>query len=269
MALADDLVAVHSTDPATVYLSLLARMQRPDLDAVERALYTDRALVRHHSLRRTRVLLELGMEGAITRARPVGSWINGQYTWTPTLDWLGEEIAGLDVAAAERELTGAYLRSFGPVTTTDVRWWAGWTATTARRALAAAGAVAIDTDDGPAWVAPGDEAPDEPVDEWVALLPSLDSTLMGWKERAWYLPASSADAFDSIGNGGPTVWVDGVVVGAWAQRPDGEIRVHWFQDVPAGRRAQVADRARELEGWLGETRFTARFPGAITASLLA
>ena len=53
MALADDLVAVHSTDPATVYLSLLARMQRPDLDAVERALYTDRALVRHHSLRRT------------------------------------------------------------------------------------------------------------------------------------------------------------------------------------------------------------------------
>ena len=83
------------------------------------------------------------------------------------------------------------------------------------------------------------------------------------------LAASSADAFDSIGNGGPTVWVDGVVVGAWAQRPDGEIRVHWFQDVPAGRRAQVADRARELEGWLGETRFTARFPGAITASLLA
>ncbi|QNP55630.1 winged helix DNA-binding domain-containing protein [Tessaracoccus defluvii] len=53
VALADDLVAVHSTDPATVYLSLLARMQRPDLDAVERALYTDRALVRHHSLRRT------------------------------------------------------------------------------------------------------------------------------------------------------------------------------------------------------------------------
>ena len=45
---------------------------------------------------------------------------------------------------------------------------------------------------------------------------------MGWKLRDWYLPAAAADAFDRNGNAGPTLWVDGRVVGAWAQAPDGE-----------------------------------------------
>src|SRR5262245_12885981 len=44
--LARDLVALHSTDPASVYLSALARMRTPSLEAVDRALYEDRTLVR-------------------------------------------------------------------------------------------------------------------------------------------------------------------------------------------------------------------------------
>ena len=51
--LADDLVALHSTDPVTVYLSAMARMARPSIEAVERALYADRSLIRHHAMRRT------------------------------------------------------------------------------------------------------------------------------------------------------------------------------------------------------------------------
>ena len=51
--IADDLVALHSSDPATVYLSALVRMERPELAAVERALYDDRTVVRHHAMRRT------------------------------------------------------------------------------------------------------------------------------------------------------------------------------------------------------------------------
>ncbi len=37
--IADDLVVLHSSDPVTVYLSVLARMRDPSLAAVERALY--------------------------------------------------------------------------------------------------------------------------------------------------------------------------------------------------------------------------------------
>jgi len=53
VAIADGLVALHSTDPVSVYLSAAARMATPSLAAVERALYVERSLVRHHAMRRT------------------------------------------------------------------------------------------------------------------------------------------------------------------------------------------------------------------------
>lgn len=91
---------------------------------------------------------------------------------------------------------------------------------------------------------------------------------MGWRERGFYLPEEAAPAWDRNGNAGPTVWVDGRVVGAWARTDDGEIRLHWFLDVPAERRAEVEERARELGSWVGRTRFSVRFPGAIHATLV-
>src|SRR3954465_13028948 len=51
--IADDLVALHSTDPVTVYLSAMARMAPPSVEAVEKALYVHRSVVRHHAMRRT------------------------------------------------------------------------------------------------------------------------------------------------------------------------------------------------------------------------
>src|SRR6476469_10019725 len=52
-AVADSLVALHSTDPVTVYLSAMARMEHPAVSSVEDALYVDRTVVRHHAMRRT------------------------------------------------------------------------------------------------------------------------------------------------------------------------------------------------------------------------
>lgn len=51
--IADDLVALHSSDPASVYLSVFVRMREPDPEAVDAALYDERSLVRHHAMRRT------------------------------------------------------------------------------------------------------------------------------------------------------------------------------------------------------------------------
>src|SRR4030095_8188814 len=51
--IADDLVALHSSDPVSVFLSAMARMIHPSIEAVEKALYTDRSLIRHHAMRRT------------------------------------------------------------------------------------------------------------------------------------------------------------------------------------------------------------------------
>lgn len=49
----DDLVVLHATDPATVYLSLLARCPQLTLKDIARVLYDDRALVRILAMRRT------------------------------------------------------------------------------------------------------------------------------------------------------------------------------------------------------------------------
>ena len=46
-------VCLHATDPATVYLSAWARMREPTLQAVDRALYDDRQVIRMLAMRRT------------------------------------------------------------------------------------------------------------------------------------------------------------------------------------------------------------------------
>jgi hypothetical protein len=116
-------------------------------------------------------------------------------------------------------------------------------------------------------VAPDDKGV-EPVGEWVALLPSLDPTTMGWKERDWYLPDTAQEAFDTNGNAGPTIWVDGRVVGAWAQADDGEIRTHLFEKVTKAQRSAIDDRVWDLRKMVGDTRYTVRFPGRIHPRLL-
>jgi hypothetical protein len=70
-----------------------------------------------------------------------------------------------------------------------------------------------------------------------------------------------------MGNAGPTVWVDGEVVGAWDQRPDGEIRTRLFRDVGPERRSAVDERAAELAEMIGTTRFTVRFPSPASTAI--
>lgn len=69
---ARDLVALHGTDPATVFLSIAARVQEPSVAAIESALYTDRQLVRMLGMRRTMFVVHDSLapvvQAACTRA---------------------------------------------------------------------------------------------------------------------------------------------------------------------------------------------------------
>jgi hypothetical protein len=104
---------------------------------------------------------------------------------------------------------------------------------------------------------------------WVALLPGLDPTTMGWKQRDWYLPGEHvAILFDRNGNAGPTVWADGRVVGGWVQRRSGEIAVRVLDDVGAEQREAIDRKADELRAVLGDTRFRVRFPAPLQTELL-
>lgn len=349
------LVAVHSSDPSSVYLAMWARIPGFSVDDLEIALYENRSLVRHWAMRRTlwvvsrsllpsliasstnpigeserrrtikiiedggiaadgdawleevlpktmdairangeiftrrlttivpeltdkvtftnragrvmgttgmasRALVQLGMESRVVRSRPAGSWVSGQYSWADIEEWLDGPLARLDVNEASARVVAAYLRSFGPVTETDLRWWTGWAGVQARSALAAVGAVEVDlAEDGLGYLHPEDL--DEILDPgpWVAVLPSLDSTTMGWKERDWYLGDHAPALFDRNGNAGPTLWVDGKVVGGWAQRKDGEIVHELLDDVGADARDGIESLCACLREWLGGVVVTPRF----------
>ena len=64
---AESLVALHATDPATVHLSVLARSPAGTAD-VERALYDDRTLVRMLGMRRTMFVVPAALVPAVQAA---------------------------------------------------------------------------------------------------------------------------------------------------------------------------------------------------------
>ena len=350
-AAASDLVGLHGTDPASVYLAAWARTGNVDKAAIEHALYEERSLVRMLGMRRTvfvvpadlvpviqaactdqiaermrrqlvqvvrdaglaedaatwlkevgegtvRVLAERGSatgaelardeprlraqiiaaadnpyggavnlttrlltllsaEGLIVRGRPRGGWTSSQFTW-----FAAPERTDLPVAAARAELARRWLASFGPALVSDLQWWTGLTAGQVGQALAQLEVTEVDLDGAPGIMLADDEDPVTTAEPWAALLPALDPTAMGWRERSWYVGEHAAALFDRSGNIGPTAWWDGRIVGGWAQRPDGSIAVRLLEDAGAEAAAAIAAEAERLRDFIGpdsRTRVVPRF----------
>ncbi len=93
----------------------------------------------------------------------------------------------------------------------------------------------------------------------VALLPALDTTVMGWTNRGWFLGEHSRALFDRNGNAGPTVWSDGRVVGGWTQCATGEIAFRLLDDVGTEAVGAIERAAGRLGAWIGGVRVTPRF----------
>lgn len=183
----------------------------------------------------SRIVLLLTCDGRIVRTRPRGTWTSTQhrYALAPPA---GEPMHTVD---AQAELARRWLSTFGTASADrvgDLRWWAGWTVAATKRALAAAGDVLLT----------------EPVDPgpWAALLPSLDPTTMGWKQRAWYLGELGPHLFDRNGNAGPTIWCSGRIVGGWAQRSTGEVATRLLVDIGRDDALAVEAEASRLQAWL-------------------
>ncbi|UKD59999.1 winged helix DNA-binding domain-containing protein [Amycolatopsis sp. FU40] len=221
----------------------------------------------------SRVLFQLAAEGRLVRGRPRGSWQSTQYHWSPLTDWLesasgsgtgtkssvAADWPGLSEDEARAALARRWLHAFGPAPVADLRWWTGWTAGQTKKALTAVAPAEVDLDGEPAIALPGDLAPVGDPAPWIALLPALDSTAMGWQSRDWYLGQHRTALFDRSGNIGPTVWSDGRIVGAWAHRPSGEVAVRLLEDIGTEKTAEAESEAARLSAWLGEARVVPKF----------
>ena len=95
------------------------------------------------------------------------------------------------------------------------------------------------------------------------MLPALDATTMGWADRDWYLGPYRPILFDSNGNGGPTIWVDGRIVGGWVQRASGEIVPNLLEDVGAEARAAIDREVARLAEWVGPVNIRSSFPSPL------
>jgi hypothetical protein len=215
-----------------------------------------------------RVLLQLAVDGRVVRGRPMGSWISSQYRWSTIEHWLGHPFEHVPVEDARASVVARWLRRFGPGTETDIRWWTGWSARIVRKALDDVGAVEVDLDGATGYVIADDLGPTPAPDHWVGLLPSLDPTTMGWKERDWYLGSHGRALFDRNGNAGPTIWVDGRIVGGWAVRPEGEVVTRLLEDVGRETGRAVAREAADLTRWYGSVRHVPRFPAPLYRELV-
>jgi hypothetical protein len=359
---AESLIALHGTDPASVYLAAWARTDAASPAAIDRALYEEQALLRMLGMRRTmfvlpagvaptvqaactdeiaarlrrqlvqhldqagvaadpagwlkevgeatvraltargaatggelaqdeprlrtqlvyaegksyggpasitsRVLMLLSAEGRIVRGRPRGGWTSSQYQWSPASAGPAGA-SGPPAAAARAELARRWLHTFGPAPVADLQWWTGWTVGQVRAALRQLRTTEVDLGGVPGLVLTGDEAVEPAGDPWAALLPALDPTPMGWRERGWFLGEHGPRLFDRSGNIGPTVWWDGRVIGGWAQRKDGEIVFRLLEDAGTGATAAVAAEAERLQAWLGTVRITPRFRTPLEKELSA
>lgn len=210
-----------------------------------------------------RILTLLGARGLLVRGNNVHHWRISRPRWTTMATWLhGDVPAGLPESDGYAELVRRWLGTFGPGTEADIVWWLGATKSAVRRALADVAAVAVSLDSGDTgWVLPGDEEPEPPVTPWAALLPALDPTTMGWKQRDFYLdPADVPYLFDYAGNGGTTAWWDGRVVGCWVQADDGSVRMLYRSDPGTQARTQLGAEADRLTHW---------FDGEVVSSIYA
>jgi hypothetical protein len=207
----------------------------------------------------TWVLVTLGCEGRIVRGRPNGTWASSQYVWSPVETWLPGGVEDVPADAARAELVRRWLRAFGPAPVADLKWWTGWSAGDVKKALALLDVAEVDLGGGTGLVLSDDLEPAPEPEPWAALLPALDPTPMGWRERGWFLGGHGPALFDRNGNIGPSVWWDGRVVGGWAQRKDGEIAVRVLEDVGADAEAAIEREAARTAAWYGDVRAVPRF----------
>lgn len=210
----------------------------------------------------SRLLFLLAMEGVLVRGSPLGTWRSSQYRWARADGWL-PRLEVMDEADGRVGIVRRYLETHSPATFNDIKWWTGWTVGNTRAALAALDISEVELGGGEVgFILEGDHDRDTDSGS-VAFLPGLDSTTMGWKERDWYLGEYATALFDAAGNAGPTIWVDGRVVGGWGQSQDGTVVYDLLEELPRRKSDAVREEAARLGEWLGDQVVMPRFPSPV------
>ena len=159
---------------------------------------------------------------------------DGRHAFALTRDWLGAAPRlELDRDAALAELARRYLNAHAPATPTDLATWSGLPLRDARAALQSIASERAARDPARAAIP-------------ARLLPAFDPYLLGWKDRAFAVPARHAKRVQP--GGGmlrATATVDGRAVGTWSAA-GGEVTLDLFGRVAAEAKAALRADADEV-----------------------
>jgi hypothetical protein len=218
------------------------------------------------------LLTMMSADGRVVRATPTGAWTSRQHRWEPTSRWWPQGLPPVDPTEAQCHLARRWLERFGPATTEDLQWWTGWSKTTTRHALEGLEIDEVDLHGhgGIDLIRPVHELAGEATDRPTAtLLPALDPTPMGWKNRDWLFGIDPSLVFDRAGNIGPTLWWNGEIIGSWALAPNGDLRTRVVADRGAQARAAIEQAASQLHARLDGAAVTPAIRTPLEQALLA
>ncbi len=216
----------------------------------------------------------LSAAGRIIRGHAGANWGSSRYEWwTPKRFLPPSGIGPMPAEEAQRELVRSWLATFAPATVEDIAWWTGWNLRDTRVALSGVETVPVELEDEvkPGLLLAEDAETQVPESEpWLVFLPSLDPTPMGYQRRGFYLSdRAKRELFDTNGNIGPSVWLDGRIVGGWAQRPDGNVPFELFEDLGDDVVAMATAEAERVAAWHDGVSVSPRFPTPLLKRLRA
>lgn len=200
-------------------------------------------------------------QGLLIRGVPRGSWRSNLHTYSRFDEHFPDiSLDRTDETEAKKSIVKHYIGAFGPVTEKDIAWWTGFPMRQSKDILERLQSSTIQLEilglhGSHVMLASGCEALDCPIptlEPMVSLLPSLDSYIMGYKERERYLgPENRRYVFDRSGNATSTILISGRIAGIW-DFIEPSVALFLFDALPTSVSEIVEDKAKQLGEFISE-----------------
>jgi hypothetical protein len=200
-------------------------------------------------------------KGLLVRSLPREGWKSTQHTYFLFKDYYPDlDLTAYDEKEARGEVVKRYILSFGPVSERDIAWWTGFPKTQVKEILKDFGDevsyVEIPELEGDYIIHSSEQeslqslaSPEHSV---VNILPSLDSYIMGYKDRERYRsPKHDKMIFDRSGNATSTILVDGRIIGIW-DLEEPVVKIFYLTAVEKNVRKKIRSKVSDVGKFIAE-----------------
>ena len=181
--------------------------------------------------------------GLLARSKPVKGWKDRRINYTLFCNYFPDiNLRKYSEEEAISVLVRNYIKSYGPVTESDIAWWTGLGKSEIKNALKTLEniitKVKISHLEGDYIIYKPDinniKLVSSTLETNVNILPTLDPYLMGYKDRERYLDVDNYDnIFDRSGNATSSVLLDGKIIGVWnvVEKPKAGVKFFLFKSI--------------------------------------